>query len=199
MPHLILPASWVHVMTQVRSVMPSAFLAGGALRDLDNMRPVKDFDVFFTEEWSAGAMDEALKDTYAYHRWCPGDYLDAAKEVLTTYTYESLEGLPTLNFVQLDKSFNPADIILRVDFGLCQIGYDLLGVTATEAYERDKANQCLTLTRAETVQGVQRSLKRYQRLSEKYRGWSLVIPDEFKDIVTEAVKELHATEVLLDA
>jgi tRNA nucleotidyltransferase/poly(A) polymerase len=44
-----LPRAWELVLERIRSVLPSAYLAGGAIRDFDNARAVKDFDVFFTE------------------------------------------------------------------------------------------------------------------------------------------------------
>lgn len=182
-----LPAAWVVLLAEVRSVLPSAYLAGGAIRDFDNARPVKDFDVFFTEGFgNITALERALTGLYEYKSECPGSYMDAAKEVNGTMTYRSLCGLPELNLILLDPSFNPAAIIERVDFGLCQIGADILGVDYTPAYEFDRQNQCLTLARAESVDAVRRSLKRYERLSQKYVGWTLNVPAEFEAIVAEA-------------
>jgi hypothetical protein len=171
--NLQLPEAWLDTMSRVRSVMPSAYLAGGALRDLDNGRPVKDLDVFVTEDMHNDRLERALGGSYSYFRWCPGDYIDAAKEVQTTYTFKSLNGQPDLNFVQLDPSFNTASIIDRMDFGLCQIGFDPLGVVTTEAYDFDKRNGVFTLTRAESVEAVMRSIKRWKRLSAKYPGWDI--------------------------
>lgn len=184
-----LPESWVNLMASIRTVMPSAYLAGGAIRDFDNGRPIKDFDVFFMEpdiRWND--LDVLLEKEYTSSRHCNGAYIDAASEVIGSFTYSSLTGGIDLNFVQLDPSFNPADIIERVDFGLCQIGYDLLGVVKTPAYDYDKAHGVLTLTRAETVPGVQRSLKRYERLTQKYQGWPLNVPAEFKELYRAALK-----------
>ena len=140
--------------------------------------------MFFTEPLVVADIEKALGLSHV--RWCPGEYMDAAKEVMSTITFHPLDDTPELNLVQLAESFNPADIIMRVDFGLCQIGADVLGVTSTEAYARDKANQTLTLTRAETVEGVRRSLRRYERLAQKYTDWTLVVPREFVGIVDEA-------------
>jgi hypothetical protein len=187
---ITLPEAWFNILAQVRSVLPSAYLAGGAIRDYDNGRPVKDLDVFFTEPFEFhGPLDKALEGLYLYRTWCPGQYMDTQNEVGSTFTYDSLCGLPQLNLIQLDKQFNPPDIIERVDFGLCQIGADQLGVEFTAAYEFDKANQCLTLTRAESVQGVKRSLRRYERLSKKYEGWRLNVPLEFEALVSTARAE----------
>ena len=165
-----LPETWSSLLSLLRTVLPSAYLAGGAIRDFDNGRIVKDFDVFFTEgRASIDTVEGALMGLYAYKNGCPFlEYMGAAREVMSTQTYRSLTGLPELNLILLKKEFNPASIIERVDFGLCQIGADPLGVEYTAAYEFDRANECFTLTRAESVEGVIRSLKRYDRLKQKY-------------------------------
>lgn len=203
MTQLKLPQAWSTTMLVVRSVLPSAFLAGGALRDLDNDRPVKDLDVFFTEEaYELGILEDKLaKLNYFFKNSCNAQYLaGTAGEVdgTTTYAHRPMEGgfegvlvtLPELNLIQLEKSFNPASIVERVDFGICQIGYDLLGVVTTPAYEFDKVNQRFTLTRAETVDGVKRSIKRYERLSAKYPGWSINVPAEFDALYKAALAEM---------
>jgi hypothetical protein len=195
--NLQLPEAWLDTMSRVRSVMPSAYLAGGALRDLDNNRPVKDLDVFFTEDMQSERLERSLEGSYSYFRWCPGDYIDAAKEVQTTYTFRSLNGQPDLNFIQLDRDFNPAGIVERMDFGLCQIGCDVLGITTTADYDFDKRNQSFTLTRAETVEAVMRSLKRFQRLKAKYVGWQIGWNAEDDKMVNEALDRLEAEGVFV--
>lgn len=194
---LQLPQPWLDTMSYVRSVLPSAYLAGGALRDLDNGREVKDLDVFFTEEaYDLSALEDGLaKMGYFYGAHCAGVYMtDAGKEVDGTTTYTSTDGEPELNLIQLTPDFNPASIIDRVDFGLCQIGYGLMGVDATDAYRHDKANAVFTLTRADSVEGVLRSLKRYERLSQKYLGWGLEWKPEHAALVNEALDRREQTK-----
>jgi hypothetical protein len=201
MTTLTVPEAWTTVLDRVRAVLPSAFLAGGALRDLDNGRPVKDLDVFFTEEaYDLTYLEDSLaKLDYFYRSSCSAKYMkDAANEVGGTKTYwhcphySNADILPELNLIQLEPSFNPASIIDRVDFGLCQIGADARGVIKTAAYDYDKANQGFTLTRADTVEGVVRSIKRHKRLTEKYQGWSLMWKAEFDGLVMEAYKRIAA-------
>lgn len=190
MTGMILPPAWLNLISRVRSVLPSAIIAGGALRDLDNMRPVKDIDVFYTESTDKlDGIHAALDGEYRYSRMCPGEYLDgAAQEVTGTVTFLSVDDrMPELNLIQLDPSFNVDSIIHRVDFGLCQIGFDQNGVVKTEAYEHDKLNRRFTLTRAETLEGTLRSLKRYDRLAQKYVGWDLYWLPEHDALVKEAL------------
>lgn len=166
------------------------------MRDLDNSRAVKDLDVFYTENDPGRALEEALvKQGYHYQRCGFGEYMAAAEEVQEAAVFENLRGQPDLNLIQLERSFNPASIIDRVDFGICQIGYDAVGVVKTPAYEFDKAHQCFTLTRAETVGGVERSLKRFERLSQKYQGWTLNVPMEFAPLVNRARLGIRMMEI----
>ena len=191
MSNLELPPQWQEVIRRIRLAAPSAVIAGGALRDLDNGREVKDIDVFYTDDLERPlVLDYVLEGLFVYHSRCAGIYMDdAADEVDGTATYISINGdLPDLNLIQLRKDFNPARVIDRCDFGLCQIGYDLRGVVKTPQYEYDKANQCFTLTRAESIEGVRRSLKRFERLQRKYVGWKLVVPEEFMRIYQAALE-----------
>ena len=41
-----IPSSWRELLGEIREVAPDAVIAGGALRDRDNGRPIKDLDVF---------------------------------------------------------------------------------------------------------------------------------------------------------
>jgi len=49
--------------------------------------------------------------------------------------------------------------------------------------------------RAESVEGVIRSLKRYDRLKQKYPGWDLYWKAEHDDIVMEAMRRSAADRI----
>src|SRR3546814_3140365 len=40
-----IPEKWRELLASVRSVFPTAIIAGGAMRDLENGKPVKDIDI----------------------------------------------------------------------------------------------------------------------------------------------------------
>jgi len=186
---LTLPQPWLDTMHRLWGVLPSAILAGGALRDLDNDREVKDIDVFYVEEgYPVCYLDDGLaKIGYQFHNQCGGTYMTgAAAEVDATSVYRSEHGLPDLNLIRLMPWFNQEKIIGRVDFGICQIGFDRNGIHMTDAYRRDKADRCFTLTRADCVEGVKRSLNRFDRLRQKYHDWELRWPPEAEALVTNA-------------
>jgi hypothetical protein len=185
---LNIPEGWSTLLKTIREVAPGAYLVGGALRDLDNGRPIKDLDVFVPYGSDLTALEDALRSTYPeFLGSCPGEYIDSCKEIAWTCRYgATLHGAvcsPELNIIVLAQGYVPEDLIRRVDFGLCQIGYDGEAVQWTEAYETDKANRTLTLTRAEDAAGFRRSMTRYQRLALKYNGWPLIVPEEFAHFV----------------
>ena len=55
-----------------------------------------------------------------------------------------------------------------MDFGACQLTYDGNFVRMSSAAEKDLAENTLTLMRAESEEGVQRSLRRAERLIGRY-------------------------------
>ncbi len=181
---------WVEILTNLRARYPSAILAGGALRDLDNNRPVKDLDIFINEPFHT---DTVIPD-YECSRWCPGPYIDAAREVECSFLFKPRTFVssgydaapPEINIIQLRADFDVIRVVERVDFGLCQIALVGDSVIRTGLYRKDKRDQMFTLTRADSVAGVKRSLKRYERLSQKYQGWPLEVPGKFLAMVAEA-------------
>src|SRR5262245_52415439 len=68
---LIVPARWQEVLLSLRAGgFPEAVIAGGALRDLDNNRPVKDVDIFVRHR--DGAV-ELLDKAFGYGGYILGD------------------------------------------------------------------------------------------------------------------------------
>lgn len=188
-----IPTLWADLLARIQTLVPTAVLAGGALRDLDNGRPVKDLDVFVP---AGTCMFEMEARVYATHRGisaiCNGDYIDSACEVERTTTFagrfdfDTLETPPDLNIICLRTGCDVQLIADRVDFGLCQISWNGRYLYHSAEYEVDKANHTLTLTRVDSADGFERSMKRYERLAQKYVGWKLVIPERFLSFMRAA-------------
>lgn len=179
---------WVDLLDRIRSRYPSAILAGGALRDLDNDRPVKDLDIFVNELADPSVVEHMTG--YTCSSTAPGQYIDAAREVECSYKFVAptkINQPDEINLIQLRSDFDVYRVIERVDFGLCQIALVAGNVIKTDLYRTDKQHQQFTLTRAESVAGVKRSLHRYDRLKAKYEGWPLVIPPKYVSTVQEAL------------
>lgn len=172
-----IPAAWAKVLRLIRTSAPSAILAGGALRDLDNHRPIKDLDIFVHGDSEI----EALSAAVTLHQTFDAQYVEGTKDVSHAFKVLSAfeDEVPEVNIVQLRDPFTALRCIERMDFGICQIAFLGNGlVLTTPAYDHDRSHHSITLTRADSQAGYDWSIRRYHRLAKKYQ-WPLVIPDEF--------------------
>lgn len=183
--HLNIPADWAATLNRVQQLAPYAVLAGGALCDLDNMRPVKDIDIFYFANQFFGTTQEL--NGYRYSHGVDGHYIDGNGEVVRADVWSRFDGSPDLNLIAIQRYGFIGEVVCRVDFGICQVGYDRESVFFTDAYERDKANKTFTLTRADSEASVARSMRRYERLRQKYPGWKLVFPEH---LMTDWLKRI---------
>jgi hypothetical protein len=76
----------------------------------------------------------------------------------------------------------------RMDFGICLIGFNGEQVIRTAAYHADQSAKQFTLTRADSIEGTMRSLKRYDRLVQKYEDWPLIIHPHLREVAYEAMR-----------
>lgn len=171
-----IPAAYAATLAHVCAVFPDSLLAGGCLRDLDNGRPVKDIDIFAP---NAGSSFEEVREKVG--KLVPDSALIGVMGGYENWATEEVLGVfdiagPHSDYQLITLSSGPDSILPRLDFGICQIASDGSSVFRTDAYERDKANQTFTLVRCDDAAQYDRSLKRFQRLSEKYQGWKLVDP-----------------------
>ena len=175
-----IPALWHVALRAVQETCPGAIIAGGALRDLDNDRPVKDVDIFFPCD---GA------DAFAAAVWT----LETELDVKTDYTlgkeyrenFNDVVGVARFTVQNTEFDLIGIDlgvsrvkrIIDRFDFGLCQISYDGKLVFRTAAYWVDMRVQQFTFLKPSRCDFVpiKASLKRWNRLQAKYAGWPLVL------------------------
>lgn len=177
-----LPATWHISLQKVRDLFPGAMIAGGALRDLDNGRPVKDIDIFapnctdleLAKSFAQGLSNKPLNvlssenrvnaEGRVYQEW-------AASDVLAIIDIEGEE----LNYQLICLKCGPEDIIKRIDFGICRIATDGETITRTDEYHADRVNACFTIHRCDDTSQFDRSIRRHERLVKKYEGWPLKI------------------------
>lgn len=173
---LTIPKAWRVVYQYVQGVCPEAILGGGALRDLDNGRPVKDLDIFINDGnislvLKALGNPEITKETgEQYFEWDP-----SVCNVIELAPHAEIDA-PPINLIELGHSCTVEEQMRRFDFGICQIMLDAKGIHMSEAYKTDKANKTFTLTRRRSYEQREHSLRRFERLQEKYPGWTLVSP-----------------------
>jgi hypothetical protein len=124
--------------------VPRYVIAGGYFRDKVHDVPFKDIDIFIP----ANGPREQADDTDV-------DYRIEASYVLT---YRDL----TLNFVRLSDNLSTAEVLSRMDIGLCQIGMDEQGqIVATQAFLDDTKNRTLTIKRRSESGHIERVHAKY--------------------------------------
>lgn len=173
-----IPAKWKVILSMVQEIEPKAVLAGGALRDLDNGRPVKDLDIFvsccsarefeqtifaFSQQWGEPVVPYIRDESYCVLN----DRIMGVAEWIRLGISVQLVGLHLLDV------WCPEGVIDRVDLGLCQIAWDGIEIYTTKFYDDDKSNEKITLVnKGQTPSQLLHSVRRYIRLTEeKYKGW----------------------------
>lgn len=184
-----LPNRWREVLTAIQARFPEAIIAGGALRDLDHGKGVKDVDIFIADR--GVTTYDMLVEAFGY----PGrvvmdaraaEYLGSIDEVLAVFEFppsgeHEVLGSAPFQIVVLPWYYlgngGPEfaeRTLARFDFGICRIAHDGVEITISPAYKRDKDNKTLTLLRCENERQLDRSLMRLERLERKYPGYEFL-------------------------
>ncbi len=153
---------------------------GGCLRDIMcHVGPIKDIDIAVDcTTANAGAMGR-FADEYATRKRVQqiGDYGNYP-DVLLSIALETTLGFD-VNFVTLSAdSITKQYVAERCDFGICQIALDGGGLLTTPAFDKDFVEKRFTYVREPFDQHqLDRSLRRWERFQEKFKGWTLVVPE----------------------
>lgn len=171
----------VGVLTTLKAIDPHANAAGGFFRDRDNGRAVKDLDVFLHTERRVELLRLMGSLGFAATVYSGADYFEHEPTVVDAEMFEHEDGiyLP-VNVIRLTTPTSLEQNLVRFDFGICRIGTDGEKVVCSTDYEIDQRLETFTLLRCESEQQYARSMDRYERISQKYADWELVVPEEFK-------------------
>ncbi len=189
-PGALVPKAWERVRQDVAEIVRGpAYICGGALRDLENGARVKDVDIFVQADTldhmnyllsklqiEFGPHDEHFEIDADYRTWC--------HEVLGFATWNI--GLMEYQVVFVDPGsdlFTPEWTARRCDFGICQIVWDGEAVHTTEHYVNDKRDKTFTLVLSQNNRGLEQSMRRWARISQKYAGWKVRVSDDLLSIV----------------
>jgi hypothetical protein len=171
------PDAWIDVLGKIRSEQSwaTATLAGGALRDTDNGRQIKDVDIFITylsdNDHTGRLLSSCLPNvivTAIEHNVHNTSMVGAAG--INHFVFEqdgwkfeiSQSTLPNFDYKVLLDSF---------DIGLCMIALDQNNkVYRAPEYKKDVANKTITIVR--DTGG--RELDHAERIQRKYNGWAIV-------------------------
>lgn len=179
------------VVKALRAALPRtrAVVAGGYLRDMLHGIPPKDMDVFVMSDDGDGptaALLQAIQVITGPINWlCVGGEYWGADSCLRVGEAQvdhdgNLHPVP-INVIVLQKGILPADDARLNDFGMCQIWYDGERLQWTDAFLRDSVFWTFTLKVCEDVNQFARSMRRWERLRQKFPYHTLVIPPEFKE------------------
>ncbi len=175
-----LPAAWKETLDTISMVIKDrAVLSGGALRDWGHGAPVKDLDVFVP--WSVDNLDD-LNQMFEVLGWSRVQNIppscEGLGEVVAVVGYAK-DGQIDVNviFLSPDVDLSPLGIACRNDFGICQVSAWLEDgewrFDYSEAFITDVMDRTFTLVREGDES---RSLKRFERLKQKYPEHQLLTP-----------------------
>lgn len=172
-----IPEPWRKLLASIQTVCPSAVLAGGALRDIDNARPVKDLDIFIhakgdreafmaIELLRVAGFDISFDTTFGAGQAYPED-----------------QNLEVVQIADLHDGPLPAQLIFtnwpteriveRFDYGICRLSFDGQSIVRPPEYDEDREAQLFRLRRDRpTPISMRGSIRRFARLTnDKYQGW----------------------------
>ena len=171
---------FIKVLAEFEDLGGKGIVYGGCLRDtVTGYGPVKDIDIAVQNTKDNLLAIVAFYTTYGSSHLEQYIGYGNFPDVFASVQVERPDA-PTVNFVVLsdDFPFTPTDVAERCDFGICQIAMDSFGLTyRTGAFAADLANYTFTYTREPFDQAqFERSLRRWDRFSQRYVGWRLVVP-----------------------
>lgn len=177
------PASWLSLLSSIEvATGMTPVLAGGALRDRYHSVPVKDLDIFLPYSTEAVKNVRRVFDDAGFSLFQEAHMeYEEMTDCLLVLGFRDLHGLlPDVNiiFLRENVSADHEQVVERIDFGICQIGVFLNenGVAEfyyTNAFVEDVLNKTFTLVREYDQD---RSLRRFERLKQKYPNHRLVLP-----------------------
>lgn len=184
-PGLTIPGIWLDVVRLLRTydngIWRETALAGGALRDIDLGRPIKDVDIFMphgnvTRERLADCLLSVSAPRYAF-----GMYVDEVKHNPKSNSSLSNGMISPSHFkfymdgwkfeiTQKMEPFTQRSIIDSFDLGICMICLDGDKVYRSPEYNHDAQNQKITIVQ----QTGGREEAHAHRLKQKYNEWQIV-------------------------
>lgn len=189
-----IPARWLEVLRALRSNgFPEAIIAGGALRDIEHGRDVKDVDIFVRthgektgDDLAAvfGYVGHALVEigtTNEYETWTSSvvavyDFPNSAPTAAETTDFDDFYLMPvvgpTIQVIVMDVVEKGDDFAAYImddfDIGLCKIYHDGDDLWRSVDYLMDVKRKTLTVTKAPSAIALERTKERIERLQKKY-------------------------------
>lgn len=172
-----------------------ACISGGFLRDVCVGQTPRDCDVFVEMPKDAdAAFERTLHDAFGLVGW----YMEVTPEYhacpgvarIGRAGYVSEDPLVEINVILLNHGVDPVADAKGHDFGACQVWTEGGEIHATSAFFNDVAQRTFTLDVCEDQEQFDRSMRRWERLSPRFPGWTLSIPARFSHFATANMRDL---------
>jgi poly(A) polymerase-like protein len=180
--------AYMTVLATLQQIAPEAHIAGGAVRDTILQKQIHDIDVFMNDEHVEAAA-ALLRSSCSYVKvgeW--KQYQGFSDPAMTRVAkLEKADETIPICIIGLDSRFvSPEDNIARFDFGICMAAFDGKNTMRTAKFNQDAESQTFTLHRADNQPQFAYSMSRFKKITAgRYKAWSLVIPEEFKEQAKE--------------
>lgn len=167
-----IPQEWLDVLKEVQVVFPGAVIAGGALRDLFNGKPIKDVDIFiptddpntFEDIWDmfAGENIELSKHTKYGVKTVPEDH---DRDLYAIFNLKRTDWQYDLILCTFD-----ACKVETFDINICQISHDGKRIHMTDDYLLGVLTNTLQIM---NINRTDRNKARMERLHTKYPEFTI--------------------------
>jgi hypothetical protein len=172
--NIIIPKSWTSVLKAIQQQpnWSTAIIAGGALRDSDNERPIKDVDIFVP--YAENSFERLISATGKHDLTKVGHN----KKLITStganidpvhFTFK-LDGWKVEVSQKVCPDFDYLKLLEGFDIGLCMISYDGNDIYKSQEYIKDKDNKTITIVRP-TGGG---EMTHAERIQKKYPNWTII-------------------------
>lgn len=192
---------FIYTLLKIQKEIPSAIIAGGAIRDLYHNKPINDIDIYVpnlpdltdSEEYWRNVFD--IKNIGMYST----DYIKHLGEDEESYeeknhiglVWEVRTGKFLYNIIVVD--LEPIEYVTRFfDIGLCKAYCDGTRVRLTADFMHDSQFKHLTVVCESMPQDEFNHMMEYhvKKLQKKYQGYTLIIPPAYDELHTEYSKGL---------
>src|SRR5215469_15552560 len=187
-------SDYTMVLTTLQQIAPQAHIAGCAVRDTILQKQIHDIDVFMSDEHIEEAA-ALLRSSCSYVKvgeW--KQYLEFSDPAMTRVAkFEKADETIPICIIGLQSQFTSSrSNIARFDFGICMAAFDGKQMIRATEFDQDAEAQTFTLCRADNQAQFAYSMSRFEKLTtNRYKDWSLAIPEEFEEYAKEHTFRRH--------
>ncbi len=194
---------YAEILSEIHSVIPSAIIAGGAVRDLCHDKPVNDIDIYVPTGAALGKTAFDSDEMYESEFWeylfsmdGTDDYIDSNTgdgsgegSIHIDTVFEIYSNNTLYNIILVD--LNPVEYVERhFDVGLCKAYFDGKKFRLTADFMRDSKNSTLTIVAENMKQNdFDRMMEGHvTKLQRKYPHHSIIIPPAYTEMNMNFIK-----------